>query len=133
MASLNASAAACTDEMWVVMSDVFLDQPDVLEKLGRVFSAFEGADVPPALFVLIGEFCSTPFGPASPNLTETRGAQHKCHALLTNGVLRPRLQMRLSGLQTFCRASLPSFSPAGSCSSRVPGIPGQPLRFLGRR
>ena len=60
--------------MWVVISDVFLDQPEVLEKLGRVFSAFEGADVPPALFVLIGEFCSTPFGPASPNLTETRGS-----------------------------------------------------------
>ena len=74
MAALNAAAAACTDEMWVVMSDVFLDQPEVLEKLSRVFGAFEGSDAPPALFVLIGEFCSTPFGPASPNLAGTRGA-----------------------------------------------------------
>ena len=133
MASLNAAAAACTDEMWVVMSDVFLDQPEVLEKLGRVFSAFEGADVPPALFVLIGEFCSTPFGPASPSLTETRGAQHNWHASFAGGMLRPCLQMRLSGLQTFCRASLHSCSPAGSCSFRAPGTLGLPLRFLGLR
>ena len=74
MATLNAAAAACTEEMWVIMSDVFLDQPDVLEKLSRVLGAFEGSDAPPTLFVLIGEFCSVPFGPASPNLSATRGA-----------------------------------------------------------
>ena len=72
--ALNAAAAACTEEMWVIMSDVFLDQPDVLEKLSRVLGAFECAETPPAMFVLIGEFCSTPFGPATPNLSATRGA-----------------------------------------------------------
>jgi hypothetical protein len=60
--------------MWVLMSDVFLDRPDVLANLRRVFSAFDAAAVPPVLFVLMGDFGSLPAGAASPSLAGPRGS-----------------------------------------------------------
>jgi DNA polymerase epsilon subunit 2 len=80
LARLDAAAAACADDMWVIMADVFLDRPDVLANLGRVLSVFEAAEAPPTLFVLMGDFCSTPFGPAASSLAVTRGARLCAHA-----------------------------------------------------
>ena len=42
------------DAMFVFISDLWLDEPEVQSKLRRLFAGF--ADVPPALFVFCGNF-----------------------------------------------------------------------------
>ena len=49
------------DDMFVIVSDVHLDQPQVLEKLREMFEGFSGMPHLP-LFVLIGDFTSRPIG-----------------------------------------------------------------------
>ena len=61
--------------MWVVLADVFLDAPGVLANLARVLGAFEAADAPPTLFVLMGDFCTTPFGAGAASVAAARGAR----------------------------------------------------------
>ena len=46
--------------MLVFLSDVFLDDLVVLEKLKAMFTGYN--DTPPTAFILMGNFCSTPFG-----------------------------------------------------------------------
>jgi len=52
--------AEASDSMFVMLSNVHLDQPQVLKKLHRLFEGFE--PIQPTLFVLIGNFLSKPFG-----------------------------------------------------------------------
>ena len=55
----NSLLSVKGDEMFVLMSGVYLDEPECLEKLTKVFGGFEGAGYPPpALFVLMGPFLS---------------------------------------------------------------------------
>ena len=49
------------DAMFVFLSDVWLDHPKVMAKLRILFGGY--AEMPPALFVLCGNFCSKPYGP----------------------------------------------------------------------
>lgn len=46
------------EEMWVVLSDVYLDAPHTAAALDRVLQAFEAMPQPPALFLLCGDFCA---------------------------------------------------------------------------
>ena len=48
------------DAMFVFLSDVWLDQAKVMTKLRILFGGY--AEMPPALFVLCGNFCSKPYG-----------------------------------------------------------------------
>ncbi|XP_078441110.1 DNA polymerase epsilon subunit B2 [Wolffia australiana] len=48
------------NDMFVVLSDVWLDLDETVEKLGRVFDGYENEDVVPSLFVFMGSFCSKP-------------------------------------------------------------------------
>ena len=48
------------DAMFVFLSDVWLDQAKVMAKLKILFGGY--AEMPPALFVLCGNFCSKPYG-----------------------------------------------------------------------
>lgn len=48
------------DTMFVFLSDVWLDQAKVMTKLRILFAGY--AEMPPALFVLCGNFCSKPYG-----------------------------------------------------------------------
>lgn len=48
------------DSMFVFLSDVWLDQPKVMDKLRVLFSGY--ADMPPTAFVFCGHFCSAPYG-----------------------------------------------------------------------
>ena len=57
---LLKSEAASTSDMFVVMSDVFLDRAATLRRLKLVFEGFDSLDVAPAMFVLMGDFCSAP-------------------------------------------------------------------------
>ena len=53
------------DGMFVVMSDVHLDKPSVLEKLETLFEGFQEMD-PLPIFVLMGNFCSVPIARDGP-------------------------------------------------------------------
>jgi DNA polymerase epsilon subunit 2 len=46
--------------MIVVISDLFLDEPKVMEKLPLLFAGY--SDCPPVAFVFMGNFSSTPYG-----------------------------------------------------------------------
>jgi DNA polymerase epsilon subunit 2 len=50
------------DTQFVVVSDVHLDDAGVVSSLRDMFAGFEASGTPPAMFVLIGNFSSKPFG-----------------------------------------------------------------------
>ena len=58
---LQAMQAQNEDTMFVFLSDLFLDDPRVMEKLGTLFSGY--SEAPPTAFVFMGDFSSTPYGP----------------------------------------------------------------------
>jgi DNA polymerase epsilon subunit 2 len=60
---LTEEEAASTSDMFVVMSDVWLDKESTFTRLRAVFEGFDSLDVIPSMFVLMGDFTSTPFGP----------------------------------------------------------------------
>eukprot|EP00192_Tetraselmis_astigmatica_P002520 CAMPEP_0117671648 /NCGR_PEP_ID=MMETSP0804-20121206/13457_1 /TAXON_ID=1074897 /ORGANISM="Tetraselmis astigmatica, Strain CCMP880" /LENGTH=563 /DNA_ID=CAMNT_0005480145 /DNA_START=264 /DNA_END=1955 /DNA_ORIENTATION=+ len=47
-----------SDSRIVVLSDLWLDRDETLDKLEVVFSGYDGMEQPPGLFVLMGNFCS---------------------------------------------------------------------------
>eukprot|EP00038_Savillea_parva_P009957 m.186937 g.186937 ORF g.186937 m.186937 type:complete len:565 (-) comp16932_c0_seq1:184-1878(-) len=53
--------------IFVVVSDVWLDKPVVLDKLRRMFEGFSMMD-PPPVFVFMGNFLSQPYGADTPNV-----------------------------------------------------------------
>ncbi|XP_068681901.1 DNA polymerase epsilon subunit 2-like [Montipora foliosa] len=59
-AKLKAIERENHDAMFVILSDVWLDQPRVLEKLRALFSGYSA--VPPALFIFCGNFTSEAHG-----------------------------------------------------------------------
>ncbi|CAA7400803.1 unnamed protein product [Spirodela intermedia] len=48
------------NDMFVVLSDVWVDNDETMEKLATVLDGYENVDVVPSLFVLMGNFCSRP-------------------------------------------------------------------------
>uniref|UniRef100_A0AAQ4RE53 DNA polymerase epsilon subunit 2 n=1 Tax=Gasterosteus aculeatus aculeatus TaxID=481459 RepID=A0AAQ4RE53_GASAC len=48
------------DAMFVIVSDVWLDNVEVMEKLNMMFSGY--ASMPPTCFILCGNFSSAPYG-----------------------------------------------------------------------
>ncbi|XP_014671894.1 PREDICTED: DNA polymerase epsilon subunit 2-like [Priapulus caudatus] len=48
--------------MFVFLSDVWLDQAKVMEKLNVLFKGY--SPIPPTAFILCGNFCSEPYGPS---------------------------------------------------------------------
>ena len=59
-AKLLAQERANPDAMFVLLSDVWLDRPAVMEGLKRLFSGY--ASMPPTAFVLMGNFLAAPYG-----------------------------------------------------------------------
>ena len=55
--------AASTSDMFVVLSDVWLDRDSTFTRLRTVFEGFDSLDAIPSMFVLMGDFSSKPFGP----------------------------------------------------------------------
>ena len=60
-AKLKAIERENHNAMFVILSDVWLDQPKVMEKLRALFSGY--STMPPAMFILCGNFTSEPYGP----------------------------------------------------------------------
>ncbi|XP_068658256.1 DNA polymerase epsilon subunit B [Aristolochia californica] len=48
------------NDMFVILSDVYLDNDETLAKLATVLDGYESVEVIPSLFVLMGNFCSRP-------------------------------------------------------------------------
>ncbi|KAI5445209.1 hypothetical protein KIW84_013456 [Lathyrus oleraceus] len=53
------------NDMFVILSDIFVDQEEAMGKLEIVLDAFESEEVVPSLFVFMGDFCSEPYTQAS--------------------------------------------------------------------
>ena len=60
-AKLRAIEEENQEAMFVILSDVWLDLPKVMDKLRILFHGY--AAVPPTLFIFCGNFISEPFGP----------------------------------------------------------------------
>lgn len=58
---LSAMMNENQDSMFVLISDVHLDDPRVMEKLATIFMGY--VDAPPTAFVFMGNFSSKPYGP----------------------------------------------------------------------
>ncbi|KAL3143406.1 hypothetical protein ABBQ38_002229 [Trebouxia sp. C0009 RCD-2024] len=71
MAVEEAEQAAQADRL-VVLSDVWLDKPEVLDQLHIVFSGFNGLETVPSAFVLMGNFQSQPAPTASTDYSAIR-------------------------------------------------------------
>ncbi|KAJ3006469.1 DNA polymerase epsilon subunit 2 [Thoreauomyces humboldtii] len=62
MVVLETVESKMTDVMFVIVSDVWLDQPRVVMKLRQLFEGFSGeSSVRPLAFIFIGSFISTPY------------------------------------------------------------------------
>ncbi|WOL20163.1 DNA polymerase epsilon subunit B [Canna indica] len=48
------------NDMFVILSDVWLDNQETMEKLSVVLDGYESVEVVPSLFILMGNFCSRP-------------------------------------------------------------------------
>ncbi|KAK8490390.1 hypothetical protein V6N13_076406 [Hibiscus sabdariffa] len=48
------------NDMFVILSDIYLDNEQVMEKLEIVLDGFENVEIVPSLFVFMGDFCSHP-------------------------------------------------------------------------
>ena len=59
---MRALEERAEDTMFVVLSNVHLDKPRVMEKLEEMFSVFSQSDAVPTAFVVTGNFMSRPFG-----------------------------------------------------------------------
>jgi DNA polymerase epsilon subunit 2 len=59
---MRALEERAEDTMFVVLSNVHLDKPRVMEKLEQMFDVFSESEVVPTAFVVTGNFMSRPFG-----------------------------------------------------------------------
>jgi hypothetical protein len=55
-------AASTKDSMIVICSNIYLDVPDTMVALRKMFEGFDSCGTVPAMFVFMGNFCSSPFG-----------------------------------------------------------------------
>ena len=64
----------------VVFAGAVYDKP-VVGALRRVLGAFDAQEVPPSLFVFMGDFCSSPAGASAAGLEASRGVPPVCKCL----------------------------------------------------
>ncbi|BAF16637.1 Os05g0160800 [Oryza sativa Japonica Group] len=60
------------NDMFVILSDVWLDNYETMEKLGVVLDGYDSLEAVPSLFVLMGNFCSRPCNLAFNSFEELR-------------------------------------------------------------
>jgi len=65
---LTAEEEVEMNRLFIVLSDVWLDKPRVVEKLKAVLHGYEQMEPPPAAFVLMGNFLSQPVGAGNSEL-----------------------------------------------------------------
>ncbi|ONK80521.1 uncharacterized protein A4U43_C01F18770 [Asparagus officinalis] len=57
---LSSLEKKAMNDMFVILSDVWVDNNETMEKLAFVLDDYESVEVVPSLFVLMGNFCSHP-------------------------------------------------------------------------
>lgn len=77
------------NDMFVVLSDVWLDHEETMTKLEEVLDGYESMEVVPSLFILMGNFCSYPCNLASHDFNELREQFGHLGALIAN---HPRIK-----------------------------------------
>ncbi|KAG8087436.1 hypothetical protein GUJ93_ZPchr0010g8049 [Zizania palustris] len=69
---LSSLEKKAMNDMFVILSDVWLDNSETMEKLGVVLDGYDSVEVVPSLFVLMGNFCSRPCNLAFNSFEELR-------------------------------------------------------------
>ncbi|KAI7734824.1 hypothetical protein M8C21_027461 [Ambrosia artemisiifolia] len=77
------------NEMFVILSDIWLDHEETMAKLGTVLDGYENVEVVPSLFVLMGNFCSRRFDLAFNSLSSLKSNFAKLGKMIGN---HPRLK-----------------------------------------
>ncbi|PIA36125.1 hypothetical protein AQUCO_03400201v1 [Aquilegia coerulea] len=75
-------------EMFIILSDIWLDHDETMEKLAAVLDGYEDVEVVPSLFVLMGNFCSRPCNLAFNSFSSLRSQFGKLGEMI---VAHPRL------------------------------------------
>lgn len=65
------------NDMFVILSDMWLDHSETFEKLSSIFDGYETVDVVPSLFILMGNFCSRPCNLAFHSFYDLQAHFHK--------------------------------------------------------
>ncbi|CAK9863769.1 unnamed protein product [Sphagnum jensenii] len=77
------------NDMFVILSDVWLDSAETMQKLEEVLDGYESVEVVPSLFIFLGNFCSHPCNLAFYNFFELRSQFEKLGSLIAS---RPRIK-----------------------------------------
>ncbi|GAB2219932.1 hypothetical protein Droror1_Dr00007572 [Drosera rotundifolia] len=60
MMKLEGMEHKAVNDMFVILSDIWLDDEEIMRKLETILDGYEDVEVVPSLFVLMGNFCSRP-------------------------------------------------------------------------
>eukprot|EP00249_Psilotum_nudum_P007247 c20426_g1_i1 orf=272-1837(+) len=77
------------NDMFVILSDVWLDHSETFEKLQTILDGYEMVEMVPSLFVFLGNFCSRPCNIASHNFSELRSYFNKLGSMIAS---HPRIK-----------------------------------------
>ncbi|KAF8109796.1 hypothetical protein N665_0091s0025 [Sinapis alba] len=77
------------NETFVILSDIWLDDEEVLGKLEKVLDGFASLEIVPSLFVFMGNFCSRPFNLSFGSYSNLRKQFGKLGRMIGN---HPRLK-----------------------------------------
>ncbi|CAM6105733.1 unnamed protein product [Calypogeia fissa] len=72
IARLEQREKNATNYMFVILSEIWLDHEETMQKLSQVLTGFEQVDVVPSLFIFMGNFCSHPCNLAFNRFSELR-------------------------------------------------------------
>ncbi|KAF5192042.1 Dna polymerase epsilon subunit b [Thalictrum thalictroides] len=88
MLRLQGLEKNAVEEMFIILSDIWLDQDETMKKLADVLDGYEKVEVVPSLFVLMGNFCSRPCNLAFNSFSSLRSQFGKLGEMI---VAHPRL------------------------------------------
>jgi hypothetical protein len=71
--ALEARETAAHADMFIVLSDVWLDRPDSLANLQRLLEGFNSVEIVPTMFVFMGNFLSQPINTTHGNYEQYKG------------------------------------------------------------
>lgn len=116
------------DGMYVVLSEVHLDKVRVLEKLADLFQGYEES-APPAAYVLMGNFSSTPFSPTQDGVKAYREGFERLKLLMRHVPNHVERGTRFifvpgnkdPGAQMLPRAPLPNYLTS-DIAKDIPGV-----------
>ncbi|KAJ0981216.1 hypothetical protein J5N97_009471 [Dioscorea zingiberensis] len=86
---LSGLEKKAVNDMFVILSDIWVDNEETMEKLALVLDGYNNVEVVPSLFVLMGNFCSRPCNLAFNSFSILRSQFGKLGEMIAT---RPRLK-----------------------------------------